>query len=129
MSATEGPVTVKSPSPVAESDQHTVLRKTKTRHITQDLFQSSKNGVLPFEGVLAKKKIENRQGILLARFPICIGHGDLIEIWKGKESIERGEKPVQSREILTKIEEIQYCTSQQWLDQAVRRTKKFHFVE
>lgn len=57
-------------------------------HELQTLLQPSEDGELPVERVSSKEEIKHGVVVDFARFPVRVGHRDLVEIWNGNKDSE-----------------------------------------
>lgn len=60
----------------------TALGIVKAIQEFEALLESGENGEFPMEWIVAKEQIEYRRIIGFIGFPIGIGHGYLVQIWK-----------------------------------------------
>lgn len=68
--------------------QPTTFRVMKILKKLQDFFETGKNCKLSMKRILSKEKIESRCVIYLSSPPVCVGHGDLIQIYIESKIIE-----------------------------------------
>ena len=65
---------------IVRTTRHTANRIVKLLQEFQTFFQAGEDRELPLEWILTEKKIEHGVVLCLARLPVRVGHGYLIEI-------------------------------------------------